>query len=263
MPDPEKRSSTRSTYLLFARGGGSLEDLWAFNEEIVARAVADSQIPVISAVGHEVDFTIADFVADLRAPTPSAAAEHAAPNRIEWLNRFKALENQLLQQLRSQLSQQVQRLSWLSKALQQQHPGQKLQRSAQRLDELEQRLTLVTQRTLQKSSHQLQLNSQKLMQHQPSTRIVSLHRQMEYLQQRLTRTMRQKLQSLNQRQAAIAQTLNAVSPLATLDRGYAIIKRHDNQQIVKSIEQIAIGDQLNIRLAQGLIVSDVKEISPT
>ena len=127
--------------IILARGGGSLEDLWAFNEEIVARAIAASKIPVISGVGHEVDVTIADFVADLRAATPSAAAERAVPNQLDWLQAFSAQEQRLKQILQRTLNDQRQRLNWLSKGLQMQHPGEKLQRNAQRLDELEQRLT--------------------------------------------------------------------------------------------------------------------------
>lgn len=246
--------------IILARGGGSLEDLWAFNEEIVARAIAASHIPVISGIGHEVDFTIADFVADLRAPTPSAAAEHAVPTQTEWLGGFKFMENQLAEKMRRQLSQQKQRLNWLEKALQMQHPGERLQRNAQRLDELEQRLHKGMQQTLKQNRQHLALNSQKLKQFQPTDKISRYQQQLHYLQQRLQRAMTLKLATLKRQQAGISQTLHTVSPLATLERGYAIVQRKEDLQIVKSVDQIGLNNLLDTRLAKGRIVSEVKEI---
>jgi exodeoxyribonuclease VII large subunit len=246
--------------IILARGGGSLEDLWAFNEEIVARAIAASEIPVISAVGHEIDVTIADFVADLRAATPSAAAEHVVPHQEAWLNAFDALEKQLSQLIQRRLLQHQQQLAWLDKALQQQHPGQKLQRNAQRLDELEQRINQAIQHKLRDCQQQLAIGHHQLKQWQPSQRINSHQQQLSYLQQRLQRSIELKLSRLKTRQAAICQTLQAVSPLATLDRGYAISQRQDNQQIIKSSQQLAINDLMLTRFAQGQVVSEVKEI---
>jgi exodeoxyribonuclease VII large subunit len=246
--------------IILARGGGSLEDLWAFNEEIVARAIAASKIPVISGVGHEVDFSIADFVADLRAPTPSAAAEHAVPHQNEWLSAFKYFENQLLNTLRRKLTQQQQRLTWLSKSLQLQHPGEKLQRNAQRLDELEQRLNKSIHQTLAHLQQRLAMKSQKLQQFQPTVQILYHQQQLTYCQQRLERAMQLKLLALKQRQAGISQTLQAVSPLATLERGYAIVQEHQSQRIVKSVTQMAENDLLDIRLSNGRIVSLIKNI---
>lgn len=245
--------------IILARGGGSLEDLWAFNEEIVARAIAASKIPVISGVGHEVDVTIADFVADLRAATPSAAAERAVPNQQDWLQAFEDQEQRLRQILQRTLNDQRQRLNWLSKGLQTQHPGQKLQRNAQRLDELEQRLTQAVQHRLRHNSQQLQLSRQSLLQHQPSNQIARHRLALSHFQQRLETAIRHKLQGLKQQQASIGQTLHAVSPLATLDRGYAIVQRSD-QSVVKSTAHIAIGDRLNIRVAQGEIEAEVKKL---
>lgn len=246
--------------IILARGGGSLEDLWAFNEEMVARAIVASKIPVISGVGHEVDFTIADFVADLRAATPSAAAEHAVPHQSEWLSGFRFMENQLVEKLRRQLSQQQQRLNWLNKSLQLQHPGEKLQRNAQHLDELEQRLNKSIKHTLLQGRQQLALNSQKLKQFQPTDKILQHRQKLIYSQQRLQRAMQLKLATLKQQQIGVSQTLHAVSPLATMDRGYAIVQQHDTQQIVKSIADIAENDLLDIRLAKGRVLSQVKAI---
>ncbi|OAI14363.1 exodeoxyribonuclease VII large subunit [Methylomonas lenta] len=246
--------------IILARGGGSLEDLWAFNEEMVARAIVASEIPVISGVGHEVDFSIADFVADLRAATPSAAAEHAVPHQSEWLSGFKFMENQLIEKLRRQLNLQQQRLSWLNKSLHRQHPGEKLQRNAQRLDELEQRLNKSIKQTFTQGQQQLALNSQKLKQFQPTDKILQHRQKLVYSQQRLQRAMQLKLSTLKQQQIGVSQTLHAVSPLATLDRGYAIVQHQGSQKIVKSITDIAENDLLDIRLAKGRIVSQVKSV---
>jgi len=246
--------------IILARGGGSLEDLWAFNEEIVARAIAASHIPVISGVGHEVDVTIADFVADLRAATPSAAAEHAVPHQSEWLGTFNAFERELAQQIRRTLLQQAQHLNWLNKALQQQHPGQKLQRNAQRLDELEQRINQAMQHKLHDCKQQLAIGDNKLKQWQPTDRITRHQQRLGFFQQRLERAMNVKLAKLKSRQAAIGQTLHAISPLATLDRGYAIVQRLDDQSIIKSTSQLAIGDRLVNRFARGRVLSEVREV---
>ncbi|OAI01324.1 exodeoxyribonuclease VII large subunit [Methylomonas methanica] len=248
--------------IILARGGGSLEDLWAFNEEIVARAVAASQIPVISAVGHEVDFSIADFVADLRAPTPSAAAEHAVPDQSAWLNRFSDIERQLTRQIEGKLQRQKLRLTWLNKALQTQHPGEKLQRNSQRLDDLEQRLNRVLQGDLQLRRQRLALNEHRLSSHQPMAAIHAYRQQLDYFQQRLSRSMQIKLRTLRSRQHAAAQTLHAVSPLATLERGYAIVQRRDRSQLIKSVKQLAKRELIDTRLADGRLVSEVKEVIP-
>ncbi|MBD9356631.1 exodeoxyribonuclease VII large subunit [Methylomonas albis] len=248
--------------IILARGGGSLEDLWAFNEEIVARAVAASRIPVISAIGHEVDFSIADFVADLRAPTPSAAAEHAVPDQSAWLNRVTNIERRLARQIQGKLQQQQVRLNWLNKALQTQHPGEKLQRNAQRLDEWEQRLNRAIQGSLQHNRQQLALNERRLHLHQPLAAIQGYRQHLDYFQQRLSRSMNVKLTTLQSRQHTAAQTLNAVSPLATLERGYAIVQKCDSSQLIKSVTQLTKHELIDSRLADGRIVSEVKEVIP-
>lgn len=247
--------------LILARGGGSLEDLWAFNEEVVARAIVASQIPVISAIGHEVDITIADFVADLRAATPSAAAELVVPNQQQWLDRFSYLEQQLGSLFKRRLHQYQQQLDWLNKALQQQHPGQKLQRNAQRLDELEQRINQSMRHTLKDYQQQLAITDQKLKQWQPSQRIKQLQHQLNYIEQNLIRAIKQKLTHLKQHHVAISQTLHTVSPLATLERGYSISQRQDNQTIIKSSQQVKLNELIITRFAQGLVTSQITEIN--
>lgn len=243
--------------LIVARGGGSLEDLWAFNEEQVARAIAASLIPVISAVGHEVDFTIADFVADLRAPTPSAAAERAVPDQQQWLSVLQRNERLLLQRIQTCLSRHRQTLNWLEKSLHHQHPGQKLQRNAQHLDELENRLHRNLQLHMQHRRHRLSILERQLERYNPMTEVIRQQQALTYLAERLQRAFHIKLERLRQQHNAIAQTLHAVSPLATLDRGYAIVRLTSEQTLVKSVKQLAVGDRMETRFAEGRTVSQI------
>ena len=246
--------------IILGRGGGSLEDLWAFNEELVARAIYDSEIPIISAVGHETDFTIADFVADLRAATPSAAAEHASPDQQQWLSRFVYLESRLQQQLQRKLNQKQQTLDWLSQRLQQQHPGQKLARNARRMDELEARLKLAMHTKLRHMAGSVEAKTAQLWQHNPVVTINSHKQRQEYLSQRLLAATARKLEQFNQRLLNASQTLHAVSPLATLNRGYAMAINPSSGEIIRSTEQLKLGDMVQTRLAQGRFTSQIKVI---
>ena len=246
--------------LILGRGGGSLEDLWAFNEEIVARAIFASEIPVISAVGHETDFTIADFVADLRAATPSAAAEHATPDQQDWLARFSNLETRLQRHMQRKLDQQQQTLNWLSKRLQQQHPGQKLARNAQRIDELELRLEQAIRLKLRHQKNLLETQTAKLGQHNPAGTISRCEQKLRYLNQRLPAAITRKLEKLDRQLSHAGQTLHAVSPLATLSRGYTLTLEPSSGSIIRSTEQLAIGDRIETRFRQGRCTSEIKTI---
>jgi len=246
--------------LILARGGGSLEDLWAFNEEMVARAIYASQIPVISGVGHETDVTIADFVADLRAATPSAAAEHATPDQQQWLHKFNELEVRLQQHLQRLLRQQQQKIDWLNGRLQQQHPKQKLTRNQQRLDELELNLKKAVQLKLSHNRRTIEIQIARLRQNSPISAIRHNQQQQIYLSERLITATNTCLKHNNQRLLNASQTLHAVSPLATLNRGYALVTEQTFGQIVRATEQLKVGDKVLTRLAEGHFTSRVDEL---
>lgn len=247
--------------LILGRGGGSLEDLQAFNEEIVARAIDASAIPVIAGIGHEIDVTIADFVADLRAATPSAAAEHAVPDQREWQSRFSSLETKLSQHLGRQLTQKAQALAWLDKRLNRQHPGQKLAANAQRLDELELRLSRSTNRKLLQCRSNLDTQTAKLYSQSPAHKINSHRLRQHNLQQRLNTAWQRKFEHLHQRLNQAGQTLHAVSPLATMNRGYALVTDMETGAVIRSTRQIKKDDVVLTRLANGGFTSRVETIT--
>lgn len=247
--------------LIVGRGGGSLEDLWAFNEEMVARAIFASDIPIIAAVGHETDVTIADFVADLRAPTPSAAAESASPDYAHWLSHFVQLEQRLQSVLQRKLSQHQQTLDYLNKRLAQQSIEQKLARNHQRVEALERRLTQAMQSKLHHQHSLLAVKSAQLWQYNPAVSIQHYQQRLSYTHQRLLSASEQQFKQHKQRLASASQTLHAVSTLATLNRGYALTIAPKSGQIIRSTAQLNVGDVLETRLAQGSFLSEVKTIN--
>ena len=246
--------------LLLARGGGSLEDLWAFNEAMVANAIYKSRIPIITGIGHETDTTIADYVADLRAATPTAAAEHCTPDGQQWLGQFIAYEQRLNQLLNNKIQQATQHLDWLAKNLQLQHPGKQLQFKSQRLDELELRLTNTLQNQLAQAQAKLKTQHARLWQYNPAHTVQQLKAQYLNLNSRLNSNIKNKLHEQHEKLAHLSQTLNIVSPLATLNRGYTL-STDENNKLITSTQQLSIGQTINTRLATGSISSQIQEIN--
>jgi exodeoxyribonuclease VII large subunit len=253
-----REGKVRLDALIVGRGGGSLEDLWAFNEEVVARAIAASELPVVSAVGHEVDFSIADMVADHRAPTPSAAAELLSPDQREWQQRLQQIEADLVRLIKRKLAAAATELEHLRKRLK--HPGAQLREQAQRLDDLEQRLVLAQKNLLQRRRAELSLLESRLLARSPLPRLQQLQRDTSQMQQRLEAAMRHKLQQAGERLAHLAQMLDSLSPLGTLQRGYAIVTDVDGR-VLTDAAAVKAGDAVQARLARGRLDLTVDAIS--
>lgn len=257
--DMIRRADTRQEcdVLIVGRGGGSLEDLWAFNEEVVARAIYECTIPVVTGIGHEIDFTIADFVADQRAPTPSGAAELISPDQQDWLARLAGLQQRLGWLMKNHLRHRQQQLQNLEKRLQ--HPGRRLRDKSQRLDELDLRLRRAGQGILRHATARLQHSSERLLRHSPAHRLSTLQNKNHNLSQRLLTTMRHQLKLQRQKLQQLAHALDAVSPLATLGRGYAIVM-NDKGQILRRASDAKAGDIVKARLAHGQLYCQVNEV---
>jgi len=245
--------------LIVARGGGSIEDLWAFNDEAVARAIRSLPMPVVTGIGHEVDFTIADFVADLRAPTPSGAAELVVPDGTTWRTGFARLAQRLLQALRRQLRNDSDYLVAMRRRLALAHPGQRLRQNAQRLDELEQRLGSRVQLLLSDRRHRLQTLTTRLARTSPKAEVQRLTHRHAVLDERLRRALPQRLEVLRQTLGTLARTLDAVSPLATLDRGFALVTRVTDGALLRDAGAVGTGDLIDTRLAKGTLRARVVE----
>ena len=245
--------------LILARGGGSLEDLWSFNEEVVARAMAAVSIPIISGVGHQIDFTIADFVADVRAPTPSGAAELAAPDQAQWTARIETLGERLSRAAGQRLAEPANRLAALAHRLQQSHPGVQLRHSAQRLDELETRFQLALRQSFDERRSRLSESRARLRGAIPAERIKSLDERLGFLYRSLARAARDALDDKRQRLSLAQRALESVGPAATLRRGYAIVSAGDSGAIITDARSAPPGTALDIRLARGGLSATVEE----
>lgn len=241
--------------LLLTRGGGSLEDLWCFNDEHLARAIFHSRLPVMSAVGHEVDFTLADFAADVRAPTPSAAAERLVPDRRETLARLETLARRLFRAQRQLLDQQQQRLDHVQARLR--HPGERILDQRRRAGELERRLFHGLRQRLAAERRRLEQIELRLMRQTPERRLALAREEVEELRQRLLNALPRQLERQRERLESLARALNAVSPLGVLGRGYAIVENGE-REVVRRAQDTRPGQQLSVRLGEGRLRVEVK-----
>jgi exodeoxyribonuclease VII large subunit len=239
--------------LILARGGGSLEDLWAFNDEGVARAIHASALPIVSGVGHEIDFTIADFVADARAPTPSGAAELVVPDRNACLDVLARTADRLAVGMRRELRMYLNRFEAASSRLKVMHPGARLMQQAQRLDDVEQRLLGSMRSTLQKDRSRVSEAFASLLHHSPERRVKDFRLRHEGLESRLNNALARLVVRAENRLALAARTLNTVSPLATLDRGFAIVTRAADGALVTDVASVSVGDEIDARVARGKV----------
>lgn len=243
--------------LLVGRGGGSLEDLWAFNEEIVARAIAASDLPIISAVGHEVDFSIADMVADLRAPTPSAAAELATDDEAETLALLVSVERELGNIMQRKLKTLTQALR--NTRLRLKHPGAMLREKAQRLDDIEGRLIQIQRHRLARDKARTQLIESQLLSRSPTGRIQLLDASLRQRKHALDQKIQKRMHDTRKRLELGEKLLDSLSPTGILKRGYAILS-NEQGNIVRSTNDLSVGDTLEAQLAQGKVGLNVKRV---
>jgi exodeoxyribonuclease VII large subunit len=243
--------------LIIARGGGSIEDLAVFNDENLARALYETNIPIVTGIGHEIDFTIADFIADKRAPTPSVAAELVSPDR-EYLSKdLLQLKQKMIQMINAKLKYQTEKWGWLLKRLEQQQPSYHLQQQCQRLDELEVRLKRQMQYQIDKKRQGIEAIKKQLIANSP-THLINIKQQT--LEQKIALLHHAIAVNLKDKQSKLTlqmAQLDAISPLKILERGYAIIRDHDKQTVIRSITQLQAGDRINTKMKDGEIVSEV------
>jgi exodeoxyribonuclease VII large subunit len=247
--------------LLLTRGGGSIEDLAAFNDEILARTIAAAEIPVVSAVGHEVDFTITDFVADRRAPTPSAAAELISPDGQALRTRLDRHHRRLRAAIRRQTGTQAQLLARLQGRLERASPRNRLRQQQQRLDAADLRLVRALRRQLLGRREGLEALQRQLRSHSPAQRLTLLRQRLTALAGGLFQAWQTTQRERRQHLAATARELNAVSPLATLERGYAVLRQAqlEGQPVVRSVLQVNRQERLVALLPDGSLELSVLE----
>ena len=244
--------------VIIGRGGGSIEDLWAFNEEPVVRRVAELSIPVISSVGHETDTTLIDFVSDMRAATPTAAAEIATPVLMEIHQQLRNLQTRLEQALSRQLQIKRERMQALANASIFQNPERIYQVYQQRVDQLEMRLQQMMQQSVQQKRQQLLKNQHRLELGSPSRRVQTEKQALQYLAKRLEQAQIQLMKDKKQQFQRAIQQLDLLSPLKIMNRGYGILQQEET--IIKSVDQLEVEQELTIQLVDGTVRSKVTSV---
>jgi exodeoxyribonuclease VII large subunit len=243
------KSNGECDVLLMVRGGGSLEDMWCFNDERIAREIAHFPIPVVTGIGHEIDFTIADFAADFRAPTPSVAAESVTPDRFELMQTIDYQVSQLVYQMTSKLARNNDFLTQRQKRLANQHPTRQFDQLAMRLKFNYEKLVEQNQNQLSTAQHRLQLCQLSIRQSTPLQVIDRKHDHLNQLLKHTVNAMKQNLLIAEHKLAIQARSLDTLSPLKTLSRGFAKVSKR--QKLVSSIEQLTTGDAIEITLRDG------------
>ena len=244
--------------VIIGRGGGSIEDLWAFNEEPIVRRVAELSIPVISSVGHETDTTLIDFVSDMRAATPTAAAEIATPVLMEIHQQLRNLQTRLEQALSRQLQIKRERMQALANASIFQNPERIYQVYQQRVDQLEMRLQQMIQQSIQHKRQQLLKNQHRLELGSPSRRVQTEKQALQYLAKRLEQAQGQLMKDKKQQFQRAIQQLDLLSPLKIMNRGYGILQQEET--IIKSVDQLEVNQELTIQLVDGTVRSKVTSV---
>lgn len=245
--------------LIITRGGGSIEDLWAFNEEIVARAIHHSNIPIISAIGHETDVTIADFVADHRAPTPSAAAEVAVPDQQEWFNSIDNISRKLNALIIRAINNRHQTLDWFNKRLTQSSPQVIVKRQIEQSINLQRVLKSSMKNFLILRGRKIDKLTSRCIQSSPSQSLQKQIMRFEAIKQNIHAKGKKLIEDNQNRLQLVSRSLNSVSPLGTLDRGYAIVSEVNTNKIITNPKSLKINSKLEIRLAKGKIMAAVIE----
>ena len=252
-------SFRQSDLIILARGGGSIEDLWCFNMESVARSIFNSEIPLISAVGHETDFTISDFVSDLRAPTPSAAAEIISQNHSNLFASLTSIQKDLSLSINNELVKQNESIKNLSKLIK--HPGDKLREISQKIDGLEMHLGNLTERIFLISRNKISTFSSSLKEFSPIVRVENNKNRIESSIKDIKRSIEEVIGEKRNLFLSSSKTLEAVSPLSVLSRGYSILTKGEKEQVINSYAQVKIGDEIKGKLKEGQILTKVIEVS--
>ncbi|TKH14012.1 exodeoxyribonuclease VII large subunit [Peribacillus simplex] len=248
-----------SDVLIVGRGGGSIEELWAFNEEIVAESIYDSDIPIISAVGHETDFTIADFVADMRAPTPTGAAELAVPHLNEILERLMNRKNRLTRSIQEAVNFERTRLTRMERSYAFRYPHKMYEQKLEQLDKTMDRLGRTSTRYFMKKRDELNQLNEILKKQHPEQTVKNAKDELRQHAKVLRRAMEAIYRQKSQQFVHITATLSALSPLKIMERGYGLVFAED-ETLVKSTQQVSKGDKIAVSIKDGTLECEIKEI---